>query len=296
MSGDPRIVAAATSRAYGRPIPSRLKAVVLRAGTAPTVRWTMVDRRGCPVDLTPFAVEAAPGPDPPPPPVVPVFLRVVENTILGLDPDFIGRCVDAPAGLVEASLDLARMGGPGVYIAEFAVMAADLETVAFSNQLTVLVERGLFAGDPTGIPTLAEIRMLVRDSPQDNELIGDFAWDDAEILQALQAPVDYWNADLPDVGVYYTTRTWPARYRHWWVRGTIAVLYRIASESQRRNQFDYAAGGIQVQDSNRSQEYAQLADAEWQEFKAWVRSTKVALNNELGWGTFGGYGHGNAWP
>lgn len=285
--GDPRVVTAETGKVFGRPVPSRMKSVVLRAGTAPTVQWTMADAGGCPVDLTPFQVGD--------PPVVPAFLRIIENTILGFDPDFAGRAVDVPNGVVAVDLDLGRVGGPGIYIAEFAVMAADMETVVLSNQFTVLVERGLFAGDPTGIPTLAEIRLRLRDSPQANELIGDFAWDNSEIIQALQEPIDYWNADLPDVGVYYTTQTWPARHRYWWIRGAIASLYRIASEYQRRNQFDYSAGGIQVQDSARSQEYAQAADAEWQAFAAWVRSTKVAMNVELGWGeSHSGYFRG-AW-
>jgi hypothetical protein len=273
---DQRVVTGETSKVYGRPVPSRLKSLVLRAGTRPTVRWTMTDPRGCPVDLTTCQVGD--------PPVVPVYLRIIENTILGFDPDFIGRVVDLAGGIVEVDLDLKRVGGPGIYVAEFAILAEDMETVIVANQCTVVVERGLFAGDPTGIPTLAEIRMRLRDSPQDNELLNDFAWDNAEIAQALQEPIDFWNAELPDVGIYYTSQNWPPQFRHWWIRGTIAALFRVAAEHQRRNQLDYSAGGLQVQDSNRSQDYMQAAELIWNDFKAWVRSRKIVMNQELCWG------------
>jgi hypothetical protein len=312
-------VTAQETRVFGRTIPSRMKTVVLRAGTAPTVRWTMVDQRGCSIDLTPCIIPTEltgtipdpPAPDDPnlptiptppsaaqpardlaPAGIVPVYLRIIENTLLGFDPDFAGRAIDIPNGVVEADLDLRRVGGPGIYVAEFAVLGADLETVLVANQFTVWVERGLFAGDPTGIPTLAEIRLLLRDSPQHNELLGEYAWDISEIVQALQAPVDFWNAALPDIGVYYTTQTWPPQFRYWWIRGTIATLFRIAAEGQRRNQFDYSAGGIQVQDSQRSQDYLQAAEMEWQAFTQWVQSRKIAMNNELCWGeVYSGYRH-----
>jgi hypothetical protein len=286
MGVDFRIRTAEVPKIYGRTTPGALKSVVLRAGTNPVVRWTMTDDRGGPADLTPLLV-VPDGQDPPG--FVPVFLRMIENTILGFDPDFVAVCTDPAAGVVECSLDLKEVGGPGIYIAEFAVLAPDLETVVLSNQFTVLVERGLFGGDPTGIPTLAEIRMRLRDSPQHNELLGDYAWSVPEIVQSLQEPIDFWNAELPDIGVYYTTQNFPPQYRHWWIRGTIAALYRMASEGQRRNQFDYSAGGVQVQDSARSQEYAQAAQMEWDAFAAWVRSRKVFMNNELCWGTSRGY-------
>jgi hypothetical protein len=288
---DVGIVQARDSRAFGRPVPGKLRTVVVRAGTNPVVRWTMVDERGCAVDLTPCALDAPPTDPPGPAKVVPVFLRIAENTLLGFDPDFVGRCVDPTGGVVECALDLRQVGGPGIYVAEFAVLGEDLTTVILTNPFTLLVERGLFGGDPTGIPTLAEIRLRLRDYPQYNELLGDFAWDDAEIVQALQEPIDYWNADLPDVGIYYTTQTFPAQYRHWWIRGTVASLFRLAAEHQRRNQFDYSSGGIQVQDSARGQDYLQAAETAWAEFKAWVRSRKIVLNQELCWGIEGsGYG------
>jgi hypothetical protein len=274
-------VTAKTSRIYGRPIPSRLKSITFRHGTKPTIGWTMTGRDGCVVDLTQYTVDDLG--------TIPTYLRVLENTFLGFDPDFIGIVINPQAGQVEFTVDTRKLGGPGIYVAEAAILDADLETVVLSNEFNVIVERGLFGGDPTGMPTLAEIRLRLRDAPETNELLGDFAWDDAEIAQALQEPIDRWNAALPDTGIYYTTQNFPAQYRHWWIRGTIAALFRIAAEWQRRNQFDYAAGGVEVQDLHRSQEYLQAAEQTWAEFDAWARSRKAADNIEQCWGATGGY-------
>jgi hypothetical protein len=268
-----------TSSVFGRPVPSRLKSVVVPDGQKPSVRWQVVDLAGCPVELDRYKVGD----------VVPVVLRVVEATRVGEDPEFPGYAADPAAGLVDFKLDTGVLG-PGIFTAEVIVLDADTVTPVLTNALVLVVEPSLGGhAQPSGVPTLAQVRLRMRDSPQDNELLGDFAWDGAEFAAALQDAVDFWNAALPDTGVYRTTSTWPPQHRYWLIRGTMAGMYRIAAAWHRQNQLDYQAGGETVQDTSKAPLYDQAADAIWAEYKAWVQSSKIRDNQEQMWGSVGGY-------
>ena len=165
---------------------------------------------------------------------------------LRVAPDCMNYCVDFPAispdppsGTLIAEIDPGQMGGPGIYLAEMAVFSPDGECVAASNKFYLIVEPSLFGGQcgqPAGPPSMAEIRMELRDcSTTDNALLNDmYAFSDSDIITCMRAPVDYWNEALPPIPPYFTTQNFPFRY--WWKQGTKAQLYRMAAEYHRRNQ------------------------------------------------------------
>ena len=103
-------------------------------------------------------------------------------------------------------------------------------------------------------------------------------FDVAELSLAVCRAVQYWNEDLPSIGgqYHFSTQNFPSRSM--WCKGAAAELYRSIAEWHRANQLQEQAAGIAVDDHNKSQEYDQAAERLWAEYRAWVRSKKVAIN------------------
>jgi hypothetical protein len=282
---DQSTVSATTTQVFGCDSIARRKAISITQGQLATIRWQMADQHGVMVDLTtclgtdePFTGS--------------VKLRVREALIIpgtcsapldvtcDLDPD------DLLNGWVEATTnaDMTRLAG--IYLAEFGVFNAS-DKLIFANQFYLIVNRGLFTADPsqvTGLPSVAEIRLHLRDSsPADNTLIEDVQFDLAEIAAAIEYPILYWNEALPPV-TRYTTQSFPHRYH--WMQAIVSRLYLTAAHWFRRNKLKFQAeGSIGLDDLNKDQEYERKAQELWAEYTAWVQKMKVGENalGFMGW-------------
>lgn len=272
------------------PLVQKKQTVVVRDAQTKTVVWTMKTPDGLTVDLTEYGQGGgiiAPA----------VTLRVAEfllpgNTFFS----FTGSVSDAAAGQVQATVDVTTLGGPGIFDAEFDVLNTD-NSIAFTNQFFLAVERSLFSAALGGPPSFAEIRLFLRDNaPAENRLLDTVQFDDAEIAAAMTMPIAYWNDALPPIAPA-TTQNFPYRYN--WIQGTIAQLLLIAAEWYRRNKLTYAAGGIQVNDMDIADTCEQSGLRRWQEYTKWVQQRKVALNIDAGFGSLGSpyrfRSYGNAW-
>jgi hypothetical protein len=148
------------------------------------------------------------------------------------------------------------------------------------------IEASLFGNyQQTGAPSIAEIRLELRDSsPLENDLLDDsVAFDNSEIVVCQRNCVDYWNEALPPVGPAYTTQNFP--YRYWWKRGTKAQLFWIAAEWHRKNQVAYSAGGVSYDEhGQKAEQYDKAASDMWQEYRQWVQQKKMSINMDAGWG------------
>lgn len=279
------------SSSLGTPLPERKLALRAVGGQLATLAWTMVDRDGLPVDLTDLVAPAAGGGS-----VVPVRLRVRDSGG-GVVREFAAGSTAPETGEVTATLDASSLPGPGVYDAEFAVMVSGgpAETrIAFSNQLTLIVDRGLFGGDEgrSGPPTMAEIRLHLRDSsPGESRLLDTRMFDDGEVAACITRVVDYWNEIPPPLARRYGTSDFPHRFL--WLAGIKAGLYQLAADWYRRNHLPYQAGGVQVDDLGKADEYDRKGDQAWAECKEMVKNLKVAANIEEGFGSYASpYGRG----
>jgi hypothetical protein len=262
------------------PVTPRLKTVVVRAGQCPTVAWVMVDNEGCAIDLSPCEAGAQS--------YVMGTLRIAPDCH-NYAQDYPAVSTDPSTGLMVAEIDPLAIGGPGIYVAEMGVFNAEGTCIAVSNQFYLAVEAGLFGNyQQTGAPSIAEIRLELRDSsPLENELLDDsVAFDNSEIVVCERNCVDYWNEALPPVGPTYTTQNFP--YRYWWKRGTKAQLFWIAAEWHRKNQVAYSAGGVSYdQHGQKAEQYDKAASDLWQEYRQWVQQKKMSINMEGGWGEVG---------
>lgn len=134
-----------------------------------------------------------------------------------------------------------------------------------------------------GYLTDVDVRVWLRDNdPDANLLLDDYQFTTEEIRAAMTHAVDYWNETPPYVGAYDYDK-FP--YRYALLRGTAANLLFMAAHAYRRNQLQYSAGGLSVDDQNKYQQYDAAGGRLWDEYKQWVATMKRSVNVDLGWGT-----------
>lgn len=258
---------------YDAAVPERLGALRIGGGAA-TLEWQFRDGDGNPVDITSAAADS-------------VRLRLTETTFDRAPVTFPATVADAVNGTVTVAVQPSEIGGPGIYRGSIAVVAdpaADPLVALFSNPLLLVVERDLFSDAAvTGPPTIAEVRLHLRDSsPSEHRLIDTVTFDDAEIAASIARPVAYFDEDLPQISVRYTTQNFPFRFH--WLEGTKANLFWIAAEYYRKNHLRYQAAGVAADDLDKSAEYERKAAELWQTYREWCHKTKVRINVDEAYG------------
>jgi hypothetical protein len=280
------VISAPISTVNNAPVYSRMRAVNLTQGQCGAIDWQLHDKDGHPVNLEPCGLtdgsQSVAGAD------FKIVLRLKEQLSLGNQRpplEVEAAVVDASEGRVRAELTKGMTDLAGVYYGEMAMVSTQAEAVVFSNTFSVVINRGTFGpqGEQGGPPSIAEIRLHLRDSaPGESFLLDNLMFDDAEIALAIARPIMYWNETPPPLGDNYTTQNFPFRYH--WLEGICANLFMMVAEQFRRNDFQYAAAGLQVNDQNKSQAYEQAGQARWQAYREWVRVTKATINLESCYG------------
>lgn len=276
------IVSAPVSSQNGQPVLTRMRAISITQGQCATIQWQMHDKDGLPVNMS--ACDELP---------MKVVLRLRDQIALSNTSPVVqadATIVDAATGQIEVALTKNMVGIPGIFYGEMALInipaeEAGLPCVVFSNTFYVIINRSAFdarGGLNSGPPTVAEIRLHLRDSsPSESYLLEHLMFDDAEIALAIGRPVMYWNETPPPIRTF-TTKNFPFRYH--WLEGICANLFMMVAEQFRRNQLDYSAGGIQVNDQNKEAAYERAGQARWQAYREWVRATKASINLESCYG------------
>lgn len=282
------VISAPISKTNGLPVLTRMRAINISQGQCAVINWELHDRDGHPVNLVPCGFADNTNPDD-----FKVVLRLKEQLSLGNNkaPTQIdATVVDADKGVVQVSLGTNAVGLPGIYFAEMALIsvpaeAADQPCVIFSNTFYLVINRSAFGptGRTGGPPSLAEIRLHLRDSsPNESYLLEHLMFDDAEIALAIARPIQYWNEVPPPLDVMYTTQTFPFRYH--WLEAISANLFLMVAEQFRRNQLDYNAAGVALNDQNKEANYERAGQTRWQAYREWVRATKASINLESCYG------------
>lgn len=280
------VISAPIATTNGQPVLSKMRAISITQGQCATIEWQMHDRDGIPVDLTGCVAGEAVG-------LFKVVLRLKEQLSLGnsrIIPQVDATVVDATTGKVSVALAQNMVGIPGIYYAEMALINIPAEEAAqpcviFSNTFYLIINRSTFdtTKQPGGPPSIAEVRLHLRDSnPGESYLLDRLMFDDAEIALAITRPVQYWNEVPPPLDRIYNTQTFPFRYH--WLEGICANLFLMVAEQFRRNQFDYSAGGLNVDDQNKEAAYERAGQTRWQAYREWVRATKASINLESCYG------------
>lgn len=269
------------SKINGVSVFARQRAITISQGQAVTIKWQMVDKAGVPLNLTPLVSD----------PTLKVVFRVKEQVALGNDIPPVqvdASIVTAEVGEIEADLTAVQTRLPGVYYGEMALISTLTNPVSVLaiNVFSLIINRSTFGEQNYGgAPSIAEIRLHLRDSaPNESFLLDNLMFDDAEIALAISRPIMYWNEIPPPIATF-TTQNFPFRYH--WLEGICANLFFMVAEQFRRNQLDYAAAGVTVNDQNKEGNYEQAGQRRWDAYREWVRLKKAQINLEGAYGQVG---------
>lgn len=269
---------------HGRSVLSRLRAIKVTAGRAAVLDWNMHDAAGSPIDLSGCACDSGGSEGSDGVGCLAVELYVREN-LSACTQTIAGEIVTATTGQVRVSLASDTIVDPGIYFAELAVLdnSAEEPIVICSNIFKLIVERG--AGNTKGPPTIAEIRLHLRDSsPVENHLLDNMKFDDAEIALAIERPVMYWN-EVPPPLRKYTTKNFPHRYH--WLEAICGQLFLMVAEQMRSGNLTYQAAGVSVNDMDKEANYEAAAQRRNTEWKQFVRDRKGSDNISACYGGIG---------
>lgn len=288
---DLQVIGPRITQLYGINLPTKRRALIASQGQTAVLELQLTDRNGNAVNLTGCGIvdgneDAAQ-----------IKIRECINTNATVY-TVAATIITADEGTLEIALPTTVTRNPGVYFLEAAILDED-DTIAFSNQFYLWIDRGLF-GDPqyphAGPPNLDDIRMALRDNaPEENRLLDDFEYDLAEVCHATEYMCRYWNEAQPPINIGFNTITYPARDH--WLKGICGYLLVIAAHRFRRNHLPYQAGGIAVDDQNKFQQYEVSGQLLIREYKEWVKNKKVQINCQMAMTTSGSrYGNMNIWP
>jgi len=245
----------------GAQVRAKRPTIQIRAGYLATVEHTLLqDGRPFPFSDYGFSDSEFGGESEPTPQI-----KAVITELHGCDGrEIFVDLLDSDTAQVAFEVPADIAGCPGIWIVEFYVLTQYDEKV-FVTDAYLYIERN--GGKFTGPPTIAEVRLFLRDFAQENELLDVVDFDGTEIAFAADMCVCEWNEMPPPDGPTYSTQTFP--YRRNWLIGICAYLFSIASDHYARNSMDYQAGGVSTDDKNKAMLYAQKAQAgraEWQSF------------------------------
>jgi len=190
-------------------------------------------------------------------------------------------------GTVVVEIPAENLQLPGIYYAEVGLydVTGDIPRLHWANLFYLWVEPMATLANLQGPPTLAEIRLSLRDSsPVENLLLDEARFSDEEIVLCVRRPVQEWNETPPPIQTY-NTNNFP--FRHHWLTATAGYLFRMAEEQFRANHLPYSAGGVSLNDQNKFDVYAKAAQSRLDEWRYWLRRQKATMNLEQGYGGIG---------
>ena len=269
----------------------KVKSVRITMSGRQQLVFKLVDDHARAVDLVHQEVKHdAPVPDySPRPPTTPqtvnVRLRAVDQFYNGTAQFDVPGVIstDCP-GVVIFQLDGQDTCRPGIFKAEVGqfVTTGPGQVLVNSWPVFVTIEPTVFIQiSGVGPLTIPEIRLGIGDlNVEEVSLLDDLEFTDSEIMYCIRQAVDIWNETPPHI---YTFTAFNFPYRYHWIRGTCALLYKIAVKKYTRNQLAYSAGGVTIDDQNKQQQYTAIANELDQEFRTWMMREKIRLNMDLAW-------------
>lgn len=286
---DLTLIDAEIPEADGCQVLTKTRAFMVDQSWAGSLRWYLLDRSGQKADLTSLygggSEDAAVSEDAADleddPSVVVAFheLSVMECQ----DPILVNATIhDFEVGEVRAAIPTAVSQKPGIYHVHWALKDSSGNNVLI-NRTLLSVEPTLFTNTTDQRPamTFERIRHYLQDFRQENFLLGDVEFDDADIAQAILRPIQDWNEYSPLI-VGFDTTTFP--WVQAWTSAIVAHLLMSAAIKYERNNLRMSAGGVNVPDQDKSAKYAQLAKIHLDEWRVFLKRKKIELNISKGFG------------
>lgn len=258
---------------------SKMRSVVVSQATTPTIAWTFLDAAGDPVDISSYNNSGF---------EVVLGVKHSLNTQSDDTAYSTGTVTTAASGLVSVVVPPEALVKPGIYVAEIVIRDSNISShiVQLINRFWLVVDRSIFGGtDHLGPPTIAEIRLHLRDAPEGNILLDEYEFDVAEIAASISRCVAFFNESPPPIQRRFSTANFPFRYH--WMEGVVADLFLSAAHQFRRNAVKSSAAGLSTSDLDKEKEYMQAHAYHKQNWTEFVKMTRIRMNMEEGFGSLG---------
>lgn len=256
---------------YGEALNTRRAGIATKQNVVETLRLTMRDPSGNPLDINALETELGKTLEPK------VAFREATLAELSLVED-TAAFDDKAAGLITFTLPSDIRQNAAIYIGEAALseVGSNSEDVYAVTSFYVYVEPSHWSSNNSTLLYLDDVRLSLRDSSYlENELLGNHEFDIAELSYAIARTVQYWN-ELPPAVMMFTTKTFP--FRNLWMTGTQLFLFELLEEHYRRNQFPYSAGGMSIDDKNKHTLYRAAWQDRFGRFTAELKHQKYRIN------------------
>lgn len=265
----------------GCPILIKQRAVLLDKGVSAVIDWPLRMRDGKAANLEncddPSSVSVSTSAS--------LWEAVAEGTIVVRfsDCDFGGAIYEIEGTVQDTTDGTVRFTPPDEVIEQAGIYQMSIgvrdeyDRIIFHEPGLLSVEPSLF-GDytqTTGPPTVRDLRMHLRDTAIENDLLGDVEFDVSEIVYAVTQPIRQWNETPPPVA-RHNCRSFP--YAFHWRQAIVGELLRTAAHHYMRNEFTASHGGISGNFKNKHQQYLQLAEVYSTEWRRFIKAKKVELN------------------
>jgi len=191
---------------------------------------------------------------------------------------------DPTTGDVILSFEAGDFSCPGIYLAELQMVFDGKIETAYQFNIELSAPLSWIYSGPLNI---AEVRLWSRDnSPDDNYLLDEVEYKDAEIIAAIRRAVDVFNSLSPVLPQkLLTVNNFP--FRSQWIDATIGYLMEIAALNKLRNDMNYNAGGLSIDDRRKWGDYMAVAKQKQQEFKELATLIKAQMNAMQTWSSSG---------
>lgn len=275
-------------RSEGCPVLNKQRTVFVDKGVCGIVEWEMRDRDGNPVDLSDCSSSCDASDTSVSGQCYTAKARVSEATVNGQGTIYeVNATIYNDAdGIVRVALPSEIVDFSGIYLMDIGIMNP-AGNVVMTNRGFVSVEKGLW-GDlqvTDGPPTIMEIRLTLRDTAVENDLLNEVEYSDSEIMHAILQPVRYFNEIPPPLGATYNASNFP--WKGALLNAIAAQLLMTAAHWYRRNKLNSSHGGLNLADRDRDNPYMQVAQMLQEEWKDFVLRKKVQLNAEQCYGNVG---------
>lgn len=279
---EPNVFSPATACHEGCAILDKIRHVVIKKGTTAIIEWPLRHPGGAAVDLTYcFPTEQS---------------TSVSQSLAGADAaeaikarfaacdggevwETEGIVHDVTTGTIRFAVPSQIYQDAGIYAMDMAVIQIDgtTETPIFIDSGLLSVEGSMWGNltQRTQPPTLNDIRLHLRDTHVENELLADVEFDAQEILGAIVRPIRQWNETPPPVACY-TCKTFP--YRYHWMQAVVGELLRTSAHHYMRNNLKMNHGGLTGNFKDKYQEYLAVATQYTTEWKTFINEKKIEIN------------------
>ena len=266
----------------GCPVLGKTRHVSISEGQTATVSWPLRDRKGNTISLGACVTSSSSslsGDD------SKILVRIADAICPSTIYQVVGSVSDFSDGIVTFEIPDGVAEVAGIYQMEIGVIDANGKMIS-SEKGYISVERGLFGDitNLTGPPTIEEIRLQLRDTLLENDLIGDVEFQDVEIINSILRPIREWNETPPEVSDLNASN-FPWHYN--WVNAVIGNLLFTAAHWYERNNLPSQHGGVTVNDRAKANPYLAIAQQLRGEWKEFVIRKKIEINIDLGMTDFG---------